>query len=274
MRSSILMASALALFACSAPSVDSPDYELSGGHGGAVDPGADPSGGGDHPGSLTKADAGAADAHAADAHPNADAAGDAPPDAPPAACPVLTFPSGIKLKTFKDSAMSATYKNHLGPGDKAPECFIDTDNLVDPDTGSTYDLTVNVATHFELTELVGTEVSGSYGHLVLVSPDAVAALEKLRDALGGPLVIVDGFRSPKHQEEVCNTMCGNPLGCTGTCGNNSRHIFGDGFDLPLALHDTTDEQRVCSAGFKSMSVEDSARLHVDQNPATSSCVPQ
>jgi hypothetical protein len=272
MRSSILMAGAFALFACSAPTGNSPDYELSGGRGGATDPGADPSPspGGDHPGSLTKSDAGAADA-LVDAH--ADAAGDAPPDAPPAACPVLTFPSGIKLKTFKDSTMSATYKGHLGQTDTAPECFIDTDNLVDPETSATYDLSVNVATHFELKELVGTEVSGGYGHLVLVSPEAVAALENLRDAIGGPLVIVDGFRSPKHQEDVCDVMCGNPLGCTDTCGNNSRHIFGDGFDLPLALHDATDEQRVCNAGFKSMSVEDSARLHVDQNPTVASCVP-
>jgi len=270
MRSSILMAGAFALFACSAPSPDSPDYQLSGGHGGAADPGADhtPSPGGDHPGPLTKPDAGAPDAHA-DAH--ADAARDAPADAPPAACPVLTFPSGLKLKTFKDSTMSATYKDHLGAGDTAPECFIDTDNLVD-DTGTTYDLSVNVATHFQLTELVGTEMSGGYGHLVVVSPDAVDALEKLRDAIGGPLVIVDGFRSPKHQESVCNAMCGNPLGCTDTCGNNSRHIFGDGFDLPLALHDATDEQRVCDAGFNSMSVEDNARMHVDQNPKAT-CVP-
>ena len=271
MRINLTLA-ALALVACSRVAPESPDYESAPGDGGAPDPSPDPSPAPPRGNEDAGAPVATSDASPADAR-----AHDAPADVGPdraTGCPVLTFPSGIRIKTFKDSVMTDTYKNHLQFGDTAPECFIDTNNLLDPDLGVTYGPSVLVAQNFQLSELVATELSGGYGHLVLVSPAAVVSLEKLREAIDGPLAIVDGFRSPKHQEDVCRSICGNPLGCTGSCGNNSRHMFGDGFDLPLELHDPADEQRVCSAGFKSMSVEVNARLHVDQNPRDAVCVPQ
>jgi hypothetical protein len=187
-------------------------------------------------------------------------------------CPALLYPTGVKIQTFANAAMTATYADHLATGEAAPECFLDADNLIDPDTAQVYSLSVNVAEHFTLDELVGTEISQGYGHIVLMLPLAVASLEKFRVSLNTPVSVISGFRSPKHQEDVCNSLCGNPLGCPGTCANNSRHMFGDAFDLPIEFYTTPDEQLACDAGFKFAYLEAGTHLHIDQNPAYSSCV--
>ncbi len=178
----------------------------------------------------------------------------------------------MTLQTFSDAAMTATYADHLGTGELAPTCFLDADNLLDPGTGEVYPLTVAVATHFQLVELVGTEISEGYGHLVLMSPAAVSSLESFRESLGVAVTINSGFRSPKHQEDTCAALCGDPLGCAGTCANNSRHMFGDAFDLPLAFYTKADEQLACSVGFKFAYLESGTHLHIDQNPAYATCV--
>ncbi len=187
-------------------------------------------------------------------------------------CPALKYPSGVKIQTFENAAMTATYAKHLASGESAPKCFLDVDDLIDPDTEQVYPLTVNVAAHFMLEELVGTEVSEGYGHLVLMAPAAVASLEKFREALNTPVSVNSGFRSPKHQEDVCTSLCGDPLGCSGTCANNSRHMFGDAVDLPLQFYTTADEHLACSVGFKFAYLESGTHLHVDQNPAYATCV--
>ena len=187
-------------------------------------------------------------------------------------CPALTYPSGVTLQTFPDVATTATYANHLATGESAPECFLDVDNLVNPNTHEVYSLTVALATHFMLQELVGTELSQGYGHFVLVAPAAVASLEAFREALDTPVSVISGFRSPKHQEDVCNSLCGDPLGCSGTCANNSRHMFGDAFDLPLQFYTPADEQVACDAAFTFAYLEAATHLHVDQNPAYATCV--
>ncbi len=171
-------------------------------------------------------------------------------DGGPNACAPLTFPSGIRIQTFADAVTTASYAKHLGAGEKAPTCFLDVKNLVNADDGTVFPITVKLSAHFGLDELVGTEVSQGYGQFVLMQPGAVAALEKFRDVLNVPVSVNSGFRSPKHQEDVCNSLCGNPLGCSGTCANNSRHMFGDAFDLPLEFYTTADEHLACNSGFK------------------------
>ncbi|MFT3771468.1 MAG: GH25 family lysozyme [Minicystis sp.] len=189
-------------------------------------------------------------------------------------CPVLTFPSGIKIQTVKDAATTASYAGHLGSGQTAPACFLDVTNLHNPDTNQKYDISVNVAAHFKLSELVGTEVDQGWGHFVLVSPAAVAALEAFRVAVGGPVSVNSGYRGPKHQESVCESLCGDPLGCSGTCANNSRHMWGDGFDLPMSFYSSKYTKLACAAGFKFTYLESGTHLHVDQNPAYATCVMQ
>jgi hypothetical protein len=178
----------------------------------------------------------------------------------------------VKIQSFENAAMTSSYAHHLGSGETAPTCFLDVTNLVDPDTGQVYPITVNVAAHFMLQELVGTEVSQGYGNIVLMQPTAVESLENFRETLNTPVTVNSGFRSPKHQEDVCNSLCGNPLGCPGTCANNSRHMFGDAFDLPMQFYTSSDEQVACDVGFKFAYLESGTHLHIDQNPAYATCV--
>ncbi len=222
---------------------------------------------------LNEADAAAPESDDAGASGDAAMKADAKPKTPPGdGCPALVYPSGAKIQTFKDATTTASYKDHLGPGEKAPTCFLDTTNLLDPDTGTVHPMTVMVSTNFELGELVGTEVAQGYGHFVLMAPAAVASLQKFRTAVGVPVSVTSGFRSPKHQESVCKSLCGMPLGCPGTCANNSRHMFGDAFDLPLDFYTAADENQACNDGFKFAYLESGTHLHVDQNPAYATCV--
>lgn len=198
----------------------------------------------------------------------------APTDKPENGCPVLTYPSGIKIQTVPNAAMTATYEGHLKAGETAPKCFLDVTKLYDPDTHETYDLSVEVAAHFQLAELVGTEVDQGYGNFVLLSPAAVASLEAFRQDAGVPVYVNSGYRSPKHQEDVCESICGDPYGCPGLCSNNSRHMWGDAFDLPLEFYGTYYTQLACDDGFKFAYLESGTHLHVDQNPAYAQCVQQ
>lgn len=194
-------------------------------------------------------------------------------DAGAPGCPVLAYPSGVRLQTYPDPATTASYANHLAAGQSAPQCFVDTDRLVDPTSGQSHDLSIKVSTHFALSELVGTEVS-QYGHFVLMEPSAVLALEGFAQRVGVSVSINSGFRSPRHQEDTCASLCGNKLGCPGTCANSSRHMWGDAFDLPLDFYTKTDEDRACAAGFKFAYLESGTHLHIDQNPAYATCVEQ
>jgi hypothetical protein len=195
------------------------------------------------------------------------------PKPPPSnGCPVLTFPSGIQIQTVPKASMTASYSDHLLSGQKAPKCFIDVTQLYDPSNQQTYDISVHVATHFQLSELVGTEVDQGYGNFVLLNPDAVEALEKFREAANQAVSINSGFRSPKHQEDVCNSLCGHPLGCPGTCANASRHMWGDAFDLPLEFYTSHYTNLACDAGFKFTYLESGTHLHIDQNPEYAQCV--
>jgi hypothetical protein len=170
--------------------------------------------------------------------------------------------------------MTASYMGHLKTGETAPTCFIDVGNLHDPVAQATYDLSVHVAAHFQLVELVGTEVNQGYGNFVLLSPAAVQSLEAFRESVGGPVTVNSGYRSPKHQEDVCNSLCGNPYGCPGTCSNNSRHMWGDAFDLPTTFYSSYYTNLACQDGFKFTYLESGTHLHVDQNPAYATCVMQ
>lgn len=199
-----------------------------------------------------------------------------PPKPPPApgGCPALTYPSGVKIQTVPNAAMTASYTGHLKAGETAPTCFLDVTNLKNPDTNQKYDIHVKVAAHFELDELVGTEVAQGWGNFVLVKPEAVAALEEFRVTAGKPVIVNSGFRGPKHQEAVCVSICGEPLGCPGLCSNNSRHMWGDAFDLPLSFYSDYYSDVACDAGFKFSYLEAGTHLHVDQNPAYAQCVQQ
>lgn len=192
------------------------------------------------------------------------AAGPAPD---PSGCPLLTYPSGIKLQTVKNAAMTASYTGHLKSGQAAPQCFLDVANLRNPVTSEKYPISVKVSAHFQLDELVGTEVNQGWGNFVLLNPATVASLEAFRISAGIPVSVNSGFRGPKHQESVCIGICGDPLGCSGTCSNSSRHMWGDAIDLPLDFYSSTYTNLACDGGFNYTFLEAGTHLHVDQNPA-------
>jgi hypothetical protein len=166
----------------------------------------------------------------------------------------VTFPTGIVLETVTDAALTAEYKA-LGVGScTLPKCFLDTENLVSPD-GTKHDIHVKVGVHFEMYELVGTEVdpngtgnvdpAHAYSTRVLLSPDFMAHLDKLRDAYGGPVTITSGFRSPPHQHAICQSICGADQ-CTDasgavTCAKNSRHMWGAAADMSLMYESAANQ---------------------------------
>jgi GH25 family lysozyme M1 (1,4-beta-N-acetylmuramidase) len=191
----------------------------------------------------------------------------AAPAPDPSGCPVLTYPSGVKIQTVKNAAMTASYTGHLKSGQAAPLCFLDVSNLRNPVTNEKYPISVNVAAHFQLSELVGTEVDQGWGNFVLLNPKTVASLEAFRVSAGVSVSVNSGFRGPKHQESVCIGICGDPLGCSGTCSNSSRHMWGDAVDLPLDFYTSTYSNLACDGGFNYTYLEAGTHLHVDQNPA-------
>ncbi len=225
------------------------------------------------PTTATPPDAGAPDSGHADSGADTGTPPDASHDSG-STCPVLAYPSGVHIQTYADATTTASYANHLASGQTAPHCFLDITRLDDPVASTRYDLSVHVATHFQLSELVGTEVSQGYGNFVLADPEAVASLERFRVSVGQAVTINSGFRSPRHQEDTCRSICGNPNGCSGTCANNSRHMWGDAFDLPLAFYTRADEDLACTAGFKFAYLESGTHLHIDRNPAYATCVEQ
>lgn len=102
-------------------------------------------------------------------------------------CPVVTYPSGVKLQTKRDTALSAAY----GPG--GPVCFLDVDDLRDPQNNVRYATNVRLAKNFRLAELAGSGLSSS--RRVIIDPAFVAKLQALRD-LVGPLTVEAGYLTP------------------------------------------------------------------------------
>jgi hypothetical protein len=189
----------------------------------------------------------------------------------PNACPALVFPSGVKIQTVRDAVLEAAYANHTEPGTSPPKCFLDVDDLRDPDTGAKLDyLHVRVADHFLLQELVGTEVSQGWGRRVLLDPAAVSALEEFRKSAGVPFSPTSGYRSPMHQEATCRSICGAAW-CPGTCAQYSRHMHGDAFDLPIQFYSYAYAKLACDSGFKFAFDESHTHLHVDMNPKYATC---
>jgi hypothetical protein len=189
-------------------------------------------------------------------------------------CPAVTFPSGVKIQQKTDAELELSYANHLKPGQTAPHCFFDVDDLKNPDTNEKYDYEhVMVSDHFSFKELTHTELA--YGHRVLLDADAVASLEKFRDAMGIPVTVTSGYRSPKHQEAICEGYCGaiqcciqpgNFFGsCAGggsvSCSRYSRHMYGRAFDLPSSYLSIAHEKLAEQSGF-SFAFNEVNHLHV------------
>lgn len=182
-------------------------------------------------------------------------------------CPVLTFPSGVNIRTKPDAKTTAEYTSISDTADyPLPVCFIDTDDLYDPATGITNTVDIMVGKHFALSELVGTELP--YGHMMLVSPVLVAKLDAYRDALDEPVDLSSGFRSPAHQRATCQSICGEDS-CGDVCAARSRHSWGDAADHAV-VPSGTYANAGCAARFNFVYREGN-HMHLDLNPAHAIC---
>lgn len=84
-----------------------------------------------------------------------------------------------------------------------------------------------------------------------VSCVLVQALEDLRSAIGRPIVIVSGYRCPRHNKAVGGAT-------------RSRHLYGDGVDIPARLA-TPAQAR--AAGFTGIGTRGPWAVHVDTRPS-------
>jgi hypothetical protein len=177
-----------------------------------------------------------------------------------ASCGPIEFPSGIKLVTKPDAPMTAQYAALHGSC-TVPSCFLDLDDL---DDGAGNKLSresargIKLSDHFTVGDFVGEETK------VIVSPSLVELMEKLEHLHGSEVPITSGFRSPQHQQEICNSVCGKDE-CVQdgkvTCARLSRHMWGAAADMPLAF-----EAAARKAGFPFVFHENGGtgpHLHVD-----------
>ncbi|MDR0807765.1 MAG: DUF882 domain-containing protein [Gemmobacter sp.] len=89
-----------------------------------------------------------------------------------------------------------------------------------------------------------------------VNADALDRLQALRTALGKPLIVTSGYRSPEHNRRVGGTTA-------------SKHMEGAAFDISMANHDPATfiaaAQRV---GFRGIGTYPRSNfVHIDTGPA-------
>jgi hypothetical protein len=91
---------------------------------------------------------------------------------------------------------------------------------------------------------------------ILIDEQALDKLQKLRDALGKPLVLTSAYRSPAHNKRVGGAK-------------NSRHMQGDAFDVRMENHDPHEFEAAARAvGFTGFGYyPKSGFMHVDTGPA-------
>lgn len=86
---------------------------------------------------------------------------------------------------------------------------------------------------------------------LLIVDEAVEILEKVRAAVGKPLIINSAYRDPIHNARVG----GAPL---------SRHKFGDAFDISLSNQTRLQLIAICkNYGFRGLGVNYKSFVHVD-----------
>jgi hypothetical protein len=93
---------------------------------------------------------------------------------------------------------------------------------------------------------------------IIIDEQALDKLQKLRDALGKPLVLTSAYRSPAHNKRVGGAK-------------NSRHMQGDAFDVRMENHDPhAFEMAARAAGFTGFGYyPKSGFMHIDTGPARS-----
>lgn len=71
---------------------------------------------------------------------------------------------------------------------------------------------------------------------VRLQPVAMDAFRRAETQAGGPIEVVQSYRSCQQQKEACKRLCQNPNGCPGTCAGpgSSWHQLGAAIDISEA----------------------------------------
>ena len=93
---------------------------------------------------------------------------------------------------------------------------------------------------------------------LIIDDHALDKLQALRDALGKPLIVTSGYRSPAHNKRVGGAK-------------KSRHMQGDAFDIRMENHDPHEFENAARAvGFTGFGFyPKSGFMHIDMGPVRS-----
>jgi hypothetical protein len=151
--------------------------------------------------------------------------------------------------------------------------MIDTNNLVDAKTNQqlSFDHT-NLSPNFSLREL--SEQSRASSPYVYIDPAMVAGLQSMRTQYGSAMHVNSGYRSPIHQRKVCLGVCGGGQTSCEACAQCSKHMSGQGVDLPHSSPKCTFGKLACKpGGFHLIYNEDPGgpHLHLDMGNKNPLC---
>lgn len=181
--------------------------------------------------------------HQCELRPDGPDAGDDGGTGVSASC-VLTYPAvSIQGKAAPAEFVQAYSNRGCGV---APACVLDVTNLVDARTGKRLSYNhVALSAHFTLREMTYQSVQSS--PYVFVDPKTIEELEATRQAYGRPMIVNSGYRSPIHQRDICNAMCGRDS-CPGRCARCSDHMGGRAIDLVHSAPKCDQAKPSCAPG--------------------------
>jgi hypothetical protein len=116
----------------------------------------------------------------------------------PGGCGVAAFPSGARLQLVPDADLTAQYTEG-----ETPSCFLAADSLLDPATLVTYNESLQLSPNFRLNEFVAAASSRT----MLLAPELVDALQRIRSHLGRPITVDVAYQSPAAFEAACGGVC-------------------------------------------------------------------
>jgi len=91
----------------------------------------------------------------------------------------------------------------------------------------------------------------THGRYALISPEVVAIMQQIREALGRAVYITSGYRSPGHNSS------------TDGSAQWSRHMYGDGVDFSSAQPNYPELQTLCKKFDASFTLIYATHIHCD-----------
>jgi hypothetical protein len=179
---------------------------------------------------------------------------------------VFDYPS----VSIRGMAAPAVFRNSYKGCSASPSCVIDANNITDAKTNKklTFKM-VQLSPHFSLYDMAHTTIATS--PYIYVDPQMIKDLEATRVAYGSTMTVNSGYRSPLHQQHICQGICG-ASSCPHTCAKCSNHSSGNAVDLKHSSPKCALGSKACNPGKFHLIYNEKAggdHLHIDlgsQNP--------